>query len=597
MAEEKSIKLKFQNKEMSSPMPSSFDECKSYFKKNFSIDDEKMKKLSLFYTDKDGDTICLETSEDFLNFFENNEREIEGEILEDKENGEKILEKKEADNAILEGNEKNSEIKSTINEENNKESNLDSSSLLHPTATSVIIKTEIKDGEPPKEKEEVNKGKNFQKLEERISGDYNEKKGMKIINKQIEEKDDNNDIQKNNKIRDDKKLIDINEKKSSENIDNEEMKIKKEINDCEECKYNKNNNANIENANKNINESKINNKENINCNNKEINEHENNINNNNIDNNISNNNIKNDINNNNKTDCKINWFLILSFIVNLIAIMYFIYKKKVENKEKRIIIGIDFGSTASGYCIIYDSIINFDESDSKKVISSELIMDNETKIGLRIGNQAHYFPKNRIKPENKLYFSKFKKNLDPKNNNNYVMSNVPEGVQIELKHVIKGFLSLLREEIEFNNKRIKNTNINDIKWIITVPPLWDEKGKKFMKEVAYESGMIHSEIALEPEAASLSIFHDKNINKKYLEKGKKFLIVDAGGFTVDISANKIIDDNHNLEQLLKPSSELFGSNLINERIIEIIETIYGKSTIEEVKKIISLKGISIVSSK
>ena len=96
--------------------------------------------------------------------------------------------------------------------------------------------------------------------------------------------------------------------------------------------------------------------------------------------------------------------------------------------------------------------------------------------------------------------------------------------------------------------------------------------------------MIHSEIALEPEAASLSIFHDKNINKKYLEKGKTFLIVDAGGYTVDLSANKIIDDYFNLEQLLKPSSEAFGSNLINERIIEIIETIYGKSTIEDVIK-------------
>jgi hypothetical protein len=115
------------------------------------------------------------------------------------------------------------------------------------------------------------------------------------------------------------------------------------------------------------------------------------------------------------------------------------------------VFGIDFGSTASGYSIIYDSLINFDDSDSKEVISSELIMDCETEIGLRIGNKAHYFPKNRIKPENKLYFSKFKKNLDPKNNNNYVESNVPEGVNKELKNIIKGFLILLREEIEINN--------------------------------------------------------------------------------------------------------------------------------------------------
>ena len=248
------------------------------------------------------------------------------------------------------------------------------------------------------------------------------------------------------------------------------------------------------------------------------------------------------------------------------------------------IIGIDFGSTFSGYSVIYNSDIDFADSNQNKIISSELIMEKDDKIALRIGSKAHNFPKNRIKPENKLYFSKFKKNLDPKVNNNYAESNIPEGVKVELEHVIKGYLLLLREEIQDNNERIKEMNIKDIKWIITVPPLWDEKGKKFMKQVAIKAGMINVDIALEPEAASLAIFHDKSIKKKYLEKGKTFLIVDAGGYTVDISANKIIDSNHNLEQLLKPTSYKYGSNLINEKIIEVIEAVYGKEKIQKVKE-------------
>jgi molecular chaperone DnaK (HSP70) len=211
-------------------------------------------------------------------------------------------------------------------------------------------------------------------------------------------------------------------------------------------------------------------------------------------------------------------------------------------------------------------------------------MEKDDKIALRIGNKAHNFPKNRIKPENKLYFSKFKKNLDPMVNNNYAESNIPEGIKVELEHVIKGYLLLLREEILDNNERIKETSIKDIKWIITVPPLWDEKGKKFMKQVAIKAGMINTEIALEPEAASLTIFHDKSIKKKFLEKGKTFLLVDAGGYTVDISANRILDSNHNLEQLLKPTSYKFGSNLINEKIIEVIEAVYGKGKIQNVKE-------------
>ena len=593
MTEEKIIKLKYQNKEVSSPMPSSLEECKSFFKNYFSIDDEKLEKLSLFYTDKDGDPISLEKKEDYLNFSQNNEKVIEGEILEDKENEEEIPaegETKEKEEN-LEENVKKSEIKSKINEEI-KEPNLGNISLECPTTSSILFEKEIK-GE-----EETNIANNLKKLEEIISNDNKEKSEIKNNNdKKIEEKVDNSDIQKDNKIEEDKKVNEINDKMPSEINDKKgeetENKIIKEKENLENENNNKNKNniikENVKNNEENINDivkNKNNNDENKgNEKDKKENSHENITDNNHV--NSNNNNINNNsiINNNNNRRCRINWFLIISIFANLIAvIMYFVFKKKLEDNEKKVIIGIDFGSTASGYSIIYDSLINFDDSDSKEVISSELIMDSETEIGLRIGNKAHYFPKNRIKPENKLYFCKFKKNLDPKNNKNYVESNVPKGVKKELKNIIKGFLSLLREEIEINNKRIKTTNINDIKWIITVPPLWDEKGKKFMKDVAYESGMIHSEIALEPEAASLSIFHDKDINKKYLVKGKNFLIVDAGGYTVDISANKIIDDSHNLEQLLKPNSEILGSNLINERIIEIIETIYGKSTIEDVIK-------------
>ena len=47
--------------------------------------------------------------------------------------------------------------------------------------------------------------------------------------------------------------------------------------------------------------------------------------------------------------------------------------------------------------------------------------------------------------------------------------------------------------------------MNNIKWVLTVPPLWDEKGKNFMKEIAQDIDMIHIDIELEPEACIISI--------------------------------------------------------------------------------------------
>ena len=164
-----------------------------------------------------------------------------------------------------------------------------------------------------------------------------------------------------------------------------------------------------------------------------------------------------------------------------------------------------------------------------------------------------------------------------------IESNIPKNKTVKLENVIKEYLELLREHIQ-EEKRMKDINIKNIKWIITVPPLWDEKGKKFMEEMAIKAGMINAEIALEPEAASLAIFHDKNIKKKYISKGVSFLIVDAGGYTVDISANKIIDNYNNLEQLLMPISFRYGSNIINEKIIDIMEKVYTKDKIENLIK-------------
>ena len=535
--QKENIKFKFEGRIDTLEIPSSFENCITSFKKHFSIDEEKMRKLTLTYKDDDKVDVSLTNEEDFENFLNTeNIKMIEGKI-EDKENY----------SMISTGN-------SIIKEKSNKDSNENFIESINYTQINKIIdkniiNNNIKDDELDKE-----------------NGDLNDKEILYSKNEDNNEK--NKDIQIEESI-----VLD----KSKEVIPESVIKSEEQNNKNNDEIKEKNNNDNIPNNINNNNNDIINEKnKKDNITNNKIN---NNINNNN--NTINQNNTNSNINNNNS--CNISWLLVISMLVNLIAILFYGFTRFSENKKTKLIIGIDFGSTFSGFSIIYNSDINFDDSNTNQIFSSELIMDKETEIGLRIGSKAHYFPKNRIVPENKLYFSKFKKHLDPKNNNNFAESNIPEGEKVDLENVIKGYLVLLREEIQSNNNKIKEMNINDIKWILSVPPLWDDKGKNFMKRVAIKAGMINSEIALEPEVASLSIFHDKNIKKKFLQKGKTFLIVDAGGYTVDISANKIIDNNNNLEQLLKPTSDTFGSNLINEKIIEILGVVYGKEKIEDIK--------------
>ena len=155
--------------------------------------------------------------------------------------------------------------------------------------------------------------------------------------------------------------------------------------------------------------------------------------------------------------------------------------------------------------------------------------------------------------------------------NNMANSTIPIGGQLESYIVIKEFLVLIKDNILENVKRINYTVLKDIKWILTVPPLWDDNAKDKMKDLAIKAEMANVEIALEPEVASLSIFYDENINKELLKPPSSFLIVDMGGLTIDFTAMRILDSECNLEQLLEPVSFSFGSNFINEKIINIFQ--------------------------
>ena len=104
-----------------------------------------------------------------------------------------------------------------------------------------------------------------------------------------------------------------------------------------------------------------------------------------------------------------------------------------------------------------------------------------------------------------------------------------------------------------------------------------------MRDCAIKAGMKNILISLEPEAASLTMFYDHNVDESLKQKDKIFMLVDAGGYTVDITLNQIVDENRNLKQLSPPSGGSYGSMNINLEIIKILEEIFGKDVIDKFK--------------
>ena len=193
--------------------------------------------------------------------------------------------------------------------------------------------------------------------------------------------------------------------------------------------------------------------------------------------------------------------------------------------------------------------------------------------------------------KNIIYFDRIKTKLDPKFKNDvqskiYIDSKYPPNYKINLRIIITEYLRMFSDNAlkYYNQKGYTKYTKDDIKWIVTVPAIWNEYGKQFMRNCAKKAGMKKITIALEPEAASLTMFKDDNVDEKYKEKGKIFMLIDAGGYTLDITINEIVDNQGNLKQLSPPSGGAYGSMNINDYLIKLVEEIFTKEKIDDLRK-------------
>ena len=262
-------------------------------------------------------------------------------------------------------------------------------------------------------------------------------------------------------------------------------------------------------------------------------------------------------------------------------------EKRVKKELKKPIIGIDFGSSYSGFSFGIDK--ETIETKYENIEPTILVIEKETRKGYKYGNEADNFMSNGRK-KNYIYFDRIKTKLDPKLANNeqseiYIEASFPRNYKMPLKLVIKEYLRLFSDNIlNYVNFKGKSLSKDDIQWVITVPAIWNDYGKQLMVECSRKAGMHDISIALEPEAASLTMFNDNIVEKELKEKGKKFMLIDAGGYTIDITLNEIIDNHGNLKQLSPPSGGAFGSMNINKDLINLVEEMFEKEKIDYLKE-------------
>jgi len=264
--------------------------------------------------------------------------------------------------------------------------------------------------------------------------------------------------------------------------------------------------------------------------------------------------------------------------------------------EYEAIVGIDFGSSTSGYAFSLKEIKDKnDENDSPKYcqiiygqiqgasvnhkVPTEIILDKGNDVMAFGAECAKHIKTKGL--EDFLYFKGIKMHLY-ENKTTIKAQNKDEELSLELiiQKVLETIKNLAIDEISKSRPQLKKEP-QKIKWIVTVPAIWDEGQKDIMWKSCEGAGLIDKNtdrslfFTLEPEAASMYCAINKEIDRTYFEKGSYYIVCDLGGGTGDIVAH-LVGSNNKLNEISPSCGGAFGSNEIDKSIFkDIIMKLFG----------------------
>uniref|UniRef100_A0A8C0YCR1 Heat shock protein 12A n=1 Tax=Cyprinus carpio carpio TaxID=630221 RepID=A0A8C0YCR1_CYPCA len=291
-----------------------------------------------------------------------------------------------------------------------------------------------------------------------------------------------------------------------------------------------------------------------------------------------------------------------------------------ENETTRhpyvVVVAIDFGTTSSGYAYAFTkepecihTMRRWEGGDpgvSNQKTPTTILLTPDKKFH-SFGYAARDFYHDLDPTESKqwLYLEKFKMNL--------------------------------HTTAELSDQAGSDFDNADVRWVITVPAIWKMPAKQFMREASYKAGLVSRDnpdqliIALEPEAASIycrklrlhqmvdlgnktafngysptenvgmgmtqakehvrrnrqsRTFLVENVIGELwseLTEGDRYVVVDCGGGTVDLTVHQIRMPEGHLKELYKASGGPYGSLGIDYEFEKLLCKIFGQDFIDQFK--------------
>lgn len=279
---------------------------------------------------------------------------------------------------------------------------------------------------------------------------------------------------------------------------------------------------------------------------------------------------------------------------------------RLQSRSKRLVVAaIDFGTTYSGFAFSWKNTwtkVQCSEWSNGSFLSNKtptVLLLNPDQTFLAFGynaetliaeqkydsdSEGNEIKKPKYNMSEYYYFQRFKMLLfeNENLNHNFMISDVT-GKKVPAMKVFSISIKYLKDEmIEKMNIQISSgkISIKDIEFILTVPANWGKKAQLIMEEAAIEAGIKSNQltVAFETDAASIFCQIETQTSAsilKNLGKEHKFIVIDLGGGSVDISVHKTSNGGI-LEEMVPTTGRSFGGLLVDEEYEKFLESIGGK---------------------